>query len=357
MKNIKPQSKLNKQDRKGILYLILLLSAIQLFILFYTPPIKQSKTTELEKKQIRQWQKSIDNKQRNKKIKPFNPNNLKEKEWMKLGFSKKQAQVILKYKRSLGKFSTLAQIKKCFVISDDKFKEIQPYILLEDKQQKNTVGNIDDREISNDKKISPFNPNNLKEKEWMKLGFSKKQAQVILKYKRSLGRFSTLAQIKKCFVISDDKFKEIQPYILLEDKQQKNTAYNIDDNKISNDLNSCDINALVATGIKRRDARRIFNYRKALGGFYNFNQLKEIHLSAEKIALLRKKTVLKTSINWLNINSTPLYILRKHPYISQNFAAFLKSSREKGIKFSSIEHLQKQYKRKITKKLMVYLSF
>jgi len=66
MKNIKYHSKLSKQDRKGILYLLLLLSAIQLFILLYTPPIKQSKTTELQKKQIHQWQKSIDNEQRKK---------------------------------------------------------------------------------------------------------------------------------------------------------------------------------------------------------------------------------------------------------------------------------------------------
>jgi len=67
--------------------------------------------------------------------------------------------------------------------------------------------------------------------------------------------------------------------------------------------------------------------------------------------------VLKTPVNRLNINSTLLYIVIKHPYISQSFVAFLKSSREKGIQFSSMEHLQKQYKGKITKKLMVYLSF
>jgi hypothetical protein len=44
-------------------------------------------------------------------------------QWQKLGFSEKQASTILKYKDIVGgKFISKEQLKKCYAISEDKFK-------------------------------------------------------------------------------------------------------------------------------------------------------------------------------------------------------------------------------------------
>jgi hypothetical protein len=49
-----------------------------------------------------------------------------------------------------------------------------------------------------------------------KLGFSEKQVKTILKYKNIVGgNFESKEQLKKCYAISEEKFAQIESYILL----------------------------------------------------------------------------------------------------------------------------------------------
>lgn len=157
----------------------------------------------------------------------FNPNDLAEKDWEKLGFSPRQASAILKYKSILGgEFKSKAQIKKCFVIAEEKFLEMEPYIDLPDKLDKNEL-----QKVMEDKSLIPsesktiqkieitekFNPNNLEKEDWVKLGFTEKQAQTILNFKKSLGgKFKDSKTLKKCFAISEEKFQEIESYLVFD---------------------------------------------------------------------------------------------------------------------------------------------
>ena len=62
----------------------------------------------------------------------FNPNNLSHEDWMKRGFTEKQANTILNFKRSLGgSFKDAKTLKRCYGISEEKFKEIEPYLVFE----------------------------------------------------------------------------------------------------------------------------------------------------------------------------------------------------------------------------------
>ena len=70
--------------------------------------------------------------------------------------------------------------------------------------------------------LSKFNPNELSIEEWQKIGFSEKQAQTILKYKDLVGgAFLSKEQLAKCYAISTEKFKEIEPYVLLPKTHQR----------------------------------------------------------------------------------------------------------------------------------------
>src|SRR5690606_32844172 len=62
----------------------------------------------------------------------FDPNTTDFEGWKKLGFSEKQAMVIINYrdKNLRGSFKTLEEIEKCFVISPEKFSEMKPFIIL-----------------------------------------------------------------------------------------------------------------------------------------------------------------------------------------------------------------------------------
>jgi DNA uptake protein ComE-like DNA-binding protein len=183
-------------------------------LLPYIKDIKIKKTSD--------WHKTpIPDKQEKPKIKSFNPNTLDSKGWQNLGFSEKQANAILRYKNSLGgQFTSKNQIKKCFVISETKFADLEPYIQIKETAAAIISPKIEEKSNSSTPKIqkhTPFDPNQLEQNDWQNLGFSEKQAISILKYKKHLGgQFTSKEQIKKCFVISPDKFIELEPYLLIQ---------------------------------------------------------------------------------------------------------------------------------------------
>lgn len=231
------------------------------------------------------------------KLQKFDPNQLNEKEWMNLGFSAKQAAVILKYKKSLGgSFSSKQEISRCFVISQDKFEELSPYILLSEFSSGNSNLNNYVNHNSSKKKINyrKFNPNDYSEKDWIAVGFSEKQALTILKYKRSLGgEFTSLEQIENCFVISEEKFREMKPYMILSVKEP---APEIEKTSVTQHPKSIKLEKFnpneysreqwMELGFTEKQVNTIINYKRSLGGkFKDGATLKKCYsISEEKFA-------------------------------------------------------------------------
>lgn len=347
MKKLKRHFDFNRANRNGVLLLLIILLLVQIGVVCYEPFIDESNTTKDQQAQIEFLQKELENTTESKIVyKKIDPNHLNEKEWISLGFSKKQTEIILKYKKSLGSFSNLEEIRSCYVISDEKFKELEPFLFFESDLQRENHKNR--KELA----LNYFDPNKLNEKGWIALGFSEKQAKVILKYKTSLGGiFKTKEELKKCFVISDVVFERIEPWIVFNEQEKITKEHN-------KDLNHCDVKVLIDWGIAPKEAQRIINYRKALGGFCHWNQLKEISVYSQKMKELADEFILISSLKKLNVNEEELYILKKHPYITQDFVNFLKSSRENRIKFSSFQEIENQYKKEELNKLLEqYLSY
>lgn len=216
-------------------------------------------------------------------LKKFNPNSLNETEWQNLGFTPKQVSVILKYKKSLGgKFSSKEEIKNCFVISDEKFIELAPYILLPE----HASNNLRPHTTNNSVKYKKFNPNDYSQNDWESIGFSQKQALTILKYKKSLGgKFTSLDQIQNCFVISEDKFREMKPYMILttsevakptESKEaQKTPLEKFNPNDLTREQ-------WIQLGFTEKQTNTILNYKNSLGGkFKNAEVLKKCYSISE----------------------------------------------------------------------------
>lgn len=217
-------------------------------------------------------------------LKKFDPNKLPLQGWEKLGFSTRQAEVIMKYKQMLGgKFESKEQIRKCFVVSDEMYELLSPYILLPEKAK----GDLKIEKFQTKKTVNykKFDPNEFLEKDWIAIGFSPKQAEVILKYKRILGgAFTSKEQLKKCFVISDEKYAQMEPYILLPDKEKiREKPIVKDEPKYEKDEsskkeikkveitekfnpNNLDLEGWMNFGFTERQAQSILNYKRSLGG-------------------------------------------------------------------------------------------
>lgn len=233
----------------------------------------------------------------------FDPNKLSAEEWQKLGFSEKQVNTILKYKYSLGGyFSNKEQIKNCFVISEKKFAEIEPYIVFGDLKQ---FQNSKNSYVSFSKETKPkiryekFNPNDYTQADWQRIGFSEKQATTILKYKKSKGgKFTSLEEIAACFVISDEKFSEMRPYMVLPTVKSKGEIKLLEEEaevsepkplKIESfNPNELRLDEWLQLGFTEKQANTILNYKKSLGGKFRDAETfgKCYAVSTEKLAEL-----------------------------------------------------------------------
>lgn len=224
----------------------------------------------------------------------FDPNTLDKEQWQKLGFSEKQTATIMKYKDIVGgKFTSKEQLKKCYAISEEKFSELESFILLPETAEK---GNSKGFNSYGKKEIiisGKFNPDRFSAKDWLKMGFSERQAEAILKYRNYLGgSFISKEKFKECFIISPENYSKLEPYLLLPAKtpetfqnSEKNNTVKTKIQYHSFDPNQLDTEGWKAFGFSEKQVVTIINYRdrNLRGSFKSLEDLQKCFvISAEK---------------------------------------------------------------------------
>ncbi|MDR1348357.1 MAG: helix-hairpin-helix domain-containing protein [Prevotellaceae bacterium] len=219
-----------------------------------------------------------------------------------------------------------------------------------------------------------FDPNTADENTFVRLGFSQKQAAVIINYRNKGGKFKTADDFKKMYVVDDKNFERLQPYIKIKLQADKSTEnkekpdYSTHNNTtaartyIFVEINSADTAELKKLhGIGSYYAHLIVDYRNKLGGFANINQLKEIRrMDDERIQMFANQVKIDTLlINKFNINTLTVKELSQHPYINSYTAHGIAQYRDFAGK---IENLQQLVKEKIltteqAEKLKYYVEF
>lgn len=167
-----------------------------------------------------------------------------------------------------------------------------------------------------------FDPNELSREGFSSLGFSEKQSESIVSYRERFGFFQSKEDFKKLYVVSDEKFEQLEPYMIIE---KKVTAPTLSINNASNE----DLMGL--KGIGPVYAERIIKYRDLLGGFVSSEQFSEVYgLSDETVTLLARETVVDIALtNGININEASKKELRKHPYLDFETVALILEERDK----------------------------
>lgn len=253
----------------------------------------------------------------------FNPDVLSQKDWENLGFSEKQAAAILKYKNYLGgSFISKEKLKECFIINEDQFSQLSPFLILQEKTPENYANRFPKQKEKGPIKIKNyFDPNELSADQWQALGFTEKQANVIVNYrdKNLKGSFKSLEDIQKCFVISADKFEEMKPWIKLsasaKNKDEK-LALQEKTDFATVDLNQINFRQLKEFGFTEKDAAMILSFRKKLGGFINKQQLLETYdidrATGEKLIFVAKLN--NATVTRYALKDAPEEWLKSHPY-------------------------------------------
>lgn len=231
----------------------------------------------------------------------FNPNDLDDKQWKNLGFSEKQVKTILNYKKVVGgNFVSKEQLKKCYGISEEKFQELNQYILLPETTAETKNPNFDFRKYEKKElKISGrFNPDQLSVNGWMHMGFTENQANAILKYKNYLGgSFVSKEKFRECFIISAENYAKLAPYLILPEKTPANfrsftSNKTFEKPKIQYhefDPNLLDLEGWKSLGFTENQAVSILKYKNNYlkGSFRSFEDVEKCFMIKDRFAEMK----------------------------------------------------------------------
>jgi DNA uptake protein ComE-like DNA-binding protein len=276
----------------------------------------------------------------------FNPDRLSAAEWMKMGFSEKQSEAILKYRNYLGgSFVSKEKFKECFIISSETYDRLESYLILPAKTPDSFKSSGKQYAIKPSMQYHAFDPNELNSEGWKALGFSEKQANTIISYRdRNLhGNFKTLEEIQKCFVISAEKFQELKPYIKL--NPELNKKQETDFSKL--DLNTITFKQLIEFGLDEKSAAFILGFRKKLGGFVNKQQILDTYnIDKDIVQKLISICPLNTSnVSRYTLSEAPEEWLKNHPYFkySADKIIFYRISNSDDAKIWKLLKLKPEY--------------
>lgn len=184
-----------------------------------------------------------------------------------------------------------------------------------------------------------FNPNTVSLNQLLKLGFKEKAAKRFLKFRNKGFVFKKKQDLKKLYGMTDDFYAQLEPYLLLEEKQaEKRNDATENTSTISLplpeiktppttqtkkqvliELNSADSLVLLEVdGIGPSFAKRILKYRGMLGGFVSLEQLKEVYGITDDVyqQIYQAFTLDASKIKKLNLLKDDFKTINKHPYLS-----------------------------------------
>ena len=136
--------------------------------------------------------------------------------------------------------------------------------------------------------LHPFNPNHLKEEDWISMGLPAKTARTIQRYISKGGRFRQPNDLRKIWGIRESDLERLLPYIRLEKPasiyphMQTSNTLPIKYSEI--DINGADSAAWASLpGIGKVLSKRIIHYRERLGGFRSVEDLRQVYGLADSV--------------------------------------------------------------------------
>ena len=207
-----------------------------------------------------------------------------------------------------------------------------------------------------------FNPNTIDSVQLTRLALPAQVKRNLLKYRRKGGRFYAVSDFSKIYGMNDSVYTKVSEFIRIDRIEKKNfnrktkpkdfeekvkTKKLIQPDTVKNitfELNTATADDLIKlNGIGTVLSKRIVKYRKLLGGFLKFDQLREVYgLKPETIEKILPYLNLDTTLlEQINVNFAEASQLVKHPYIDWELANALVNFRSENGFINEIQILQK----------------
>lgn len=246
----------------------------------------------------------------------FNPNITSAEKYKKLGLTDKQITTIFNYLNKGGKFYIKDDFKKIYGIRNQQYQILKPYILLPEKEQNTNYNSASIKERgSKSDSLFVFDPNKATNDEFLNLGLSQKQTNVIRNYLSKGGHFRDKEDFKKIYGISPEQYAQLEPYIFIKSENKNEKEPDL----LQIEINQATIAQLTEIkGIGSQSAKAIINYRNKIGGFVRIEQILEIkYISENNYNLFKNQLVADAkNISQLSLNFSEVNEFAAHPYLN-----------------------------------------
>ncbi|MCX7728556.1 MAG: helix-hairpin-helix domain-containing protein [Bacteroidia bacterium] len=205
---------LNKTQRRGALFSLILLFIVFILKLFYTPPVDRD-VIHFANIILTNTADSFNEKKsfKHDSLFFFDPNVVSETDMKLLGLSDKTIRQISNYRKAGGKFYSKESLKKIYSINDSIYQKLEPYILIPSVSQSTTslkYSTSFQSKNNSPRFLKAIELNAADSTELEKLnGIGKVLSVRIFKYRNRLGGFYSIEQLKEVYGIKDSLFNII----------------------------------------------------------------------------------------------------------------------------------------------------
>ena len=331
----------SKQNIRGIIYVVTIIIVIALIVFFSTPRQSITSTEPTPKKETVKRAEVVEKVKRDTLF-TFDPNTVTYDELLLLGFDKRTAVSIVKY-RTAGKiFGIAEEFALCYGVTDSMFARVRPYIKIGEKYATKPKQQTDSVATPQKEQKPRFSPRPFEKfaidtvgVEYLRLiGFSTRQAEALIEYRKRGGGIFSMNELRDCYVVSEEMADSLEHFIILSVR---------DPHKGLVEINSADSATLrKVRGIGEKTVVAVMEYRKLLGGFVKKEQISELKcVTSENFERISEQIYCDScKISKIDINFAPASEFEHHPYMSRRAAKLILETRESKGGWNSIEEMQ-----------------
>lgn len=321
---------LSRQNIRGILYVMMIIVVIALIVYFAQPRRGLTLRSKATTTKIATQSDTLF---------VFDPNTVTYDELLLLGFDKRTAVGIVKYRAAGKVFGIAEEFALCYGVTDSMFSRVRPYIKIGNKFATKPKQRLADT-LHTERK-SRFSPRPFEKfgidtvgVEYLRLiGFSTRQAEALIEYRKRGGGIFSMNELRDCYAVSEEMADSLAHFVVLSVR---------DPYKGLVEINSADSATLrKVRGIGAKTVVAVMQYRKFLGGFYRKEQIAELKCVTEENFLRISEQIYCDSckISKIDINFAAANDFEHHPYMTRRSAKLITEIRESKGGWTSIEEM------------------